>query len=45
MFLTILIILMAEDYKTLFITVETSLYSVRVKIPGAKPKGAQWAKQ
>ena len=32
-----------EDYKTLFITAETSLYSVRVKYPGAKPKGAQWA--
>jgi gluconolactonase len=33
-----------DDYKTLFITAETSLYSVRVKISGAKPKGAQWAK-
>jgi sugar lactone lactonase YvrE len=34
-----------DDYKTLFITARTSLYSVRVKYPGAKPKGAQWAEQ
>ena len=32
-----------NDYRTLFITARTSLYSVRVKYPGAKPKGAQWA--
>ncbi|MFT5468729.1 MAG: gluconolactonase [Verrucomicrobiales bacterium] len=31
-----------EDYKTLFITARTSLYSVRVRIAGAKPKGAAW---
>ena len=30
-----------DDYKTLFITARTSLYSVRVKHPGAKPKGVQ----
>lgn len=32
-----------DDYKTLFITARTSLYSVRVKYPGAKPKGARSA--
>jgi len=31
-----------EDYKTLFITARTSLYSVRMKNAGAKPPGAQW---
>lgn len=31
-----------EDMKTLFITARTSLYSVRVKNPGAKPLGAKW---
>ena len=31
-----------DDYRTLFITARTSLYSIRVKYPGAKPKGAQW---
>jgi gluconolactonase len=31
-----------DDFKTLFITARTSLYSVRVKNPGAKPKGANW---
>ena len=31
-----------DDYKTLFITAKTSLYSVRVKHPGAKPVGAKW---
>ena len=31
-----------EDYKTLFITARTSLYSVKLEIPGAKPPGAQW---
>jgi gluconolactonase len=30
-----------DDFKTLFITARTSLYSVRVKHPGAKPKGAK----
>lgn len=29
-----------EDYKTLFITARTSLYSVRMKVAGARPKGA-----
>ena len=29
-----------DDFKTLFITARTSLYSVRVKVAGAKPKGA-----
>ena len=33
------------DYRTLFITARTSLYSIRVKYPGAKPKGAQWAER
>ena len=28
-----------DDYKTLFITARTSLYSVRVKVAGARPKG------
>ena len=28
-----------DDFKTLFITARTSLYSVRLKYPGAKPKG------
>lgn len=31
-----------EDYKTLFITARTSLYSVRVINAGAKPPGAKW---
>jgi len=31
-----------DDMRTLFITARTSLYSVRMKIPGAKPLGAQW---
>ena len=31
-----------DDYRTLFITARTSLYSVRVKHPGATPKGAKW---
>jgi gluconolactonase len=31
-----------DDFKTLFITARTSLYSVRVKVAGAKPKGADW---
>ena len=30
------------DYKTLFITARTSLYSVRMVHPGAKPPGAKW---
>jgi gluconolactonase len=31
-----------DDYKTLFITAQTSLYSVRMVHPGAKPPGAKW---
>ncbi|MBS0261050.1 MAG: SMP-30/gluconolactonase/LRE family protein [Planctomycetes bacterium] len=31
-----------DDLKTLFITATTSLYSVRVRHPGAKPRGAKW---
>ena len=31
-----------DDYKTLFITARTSLYSVRMKNAGAKPVGAKW---
>jgi len=31
-----------EDFRTLFITARTSLYSVRLTNPGAKPKGAKW---
>jgi len=31
-----------DDYRTLFITARTSLYSVRVVNPGAKPRGAKW---
>jgi gluconolactonase len=31
-----------DDFKTLFITARTSLYSVRLKHPGAKPMGAKW---
>lgn len=31
-----------DDYQTLFITARTSLYSVRLKNAGAKPKGAKW---
>jgi gluconolactonase len=34
-----------DDYRTLFITARTSLYSIRVKYPGTKPKGARWAEQ
>ena len=30
-----------DDFKTLFITARTSLYSVRLKHPGAKPKGTK----
>ncbi len=30
-----------DDFRTLFITARTSLYSVRVKHAGAKPKGAK----
>jgi gluconolactonase len=31
-----------DDYKTLFITARTSLYSIRMKHAGAKPVGAKW---
>jgi gluconolactonase len=31
-----------QDFQTLFITARTSLYSVRVNYPGAKPMGAKW---
>jgi len=31
-----------DDLKTLFITARTSLYSIRMKVPGAKPVGAKW---
>ena len=31
-----------DDYQTLFITAKTSLYSIRMKHPGAKPLGAKW---
>ena len=31
-----------DDMKTLFITARTSLYSVRMTIAGAKPKGSKW---
>lgn len=31
-----------EDFKTLFITARTSLYSVRMVHPGARPRGAKW---
>lgn len=31
-----------DDYKTLFITAKTSLYSVKMKNAGAKPVGAKW---
>jgi gluconolactonase len=31
-----------DDLKTLFITASTSLYSIRMKNPGAKPVGAKW---
>jgi len=31
-----------EDYKTLFITARTSLYSIRTVNAGAKPLGAKW---
>lgn len=31
-----------DDMKTLFITANTSLYSIRVKNAGAKPVGAKW---
>ncbi len=30
-----------DDFRTLFITARTSLYSVRMKHAGAKPKGAK----
>jgi gluconolactonase len=31
-----------DDMRTLFITAKTSLYSIRMKNPGAKPVGAKW---
>jgi formate hydrogenlyase subunit 4 len=31
-----------DDLRTLFITAHTSLYSIRMKLPGAKPVGAKW---
>jgi gluconolactonase len=31
-----------DDLKTLFITATTSLYSIRLKNPGARPVGAKW---
>ena len=31
-----------DDMQTLFITARTSLYSIRMKNPGAKPVGAKW---
>lgn len=31
-----------DDFKTLFITARSSLYSIRMKQAGAKPKGAKW---
>ena len=31
-----------DDMRTLFITARTSLYSIRMKEPGAKPVGAKW---
>lgn len=31
-----------RDFKTLFITARKSLYSIRMKSPGAKPPGAKW---
>ncbi len=31
-----------NDFRTLFITARTSLYSIRMRQPGAKPKAAQW---
>lgn len=31
-----------EDMRTLFITARSSLYSIRLKHPGAKPLGAKW---
>ncbi len=31
-----------EDFKTLFVTARTSLYSIRLKNAGAKPVGAKW---
>lgn len=31
-----------DDFRTLFITARTSLYSVRMKVPGAKPIGAEY---
>ncbi|MGE5195096.1 MAG: SMP-30/gluconolactonase/LRE family protein [Deltaproteobacteria bacterium] len=31
-----------DDLETLFITASTSLYSIRMKNPGAKPVGAKW---
>jgi gluconolactonase len=30
-----------DDFKTLFITARTSLYSVRMVIPGVKPGGTK----
>ncbi|CAN5186382.1 SMP-30/gluconolactonase/LRE family protein [soil metagenome] len=31
-----------DDFKTLFVTARTGLYSVPAKIAGAKPKGSKW---
>ena len=31
-----------DDFKTLFITARTGLYSIRTVHAGAKPKGASW---
>jgi gluconolactonase len=31
-----------EDFKTLFITAQTSLYRIRMKNAGTKPPGAKW---
>jgi gluconolactonase len=31
-----------EDYRSLFVTARTGLYSIRLKNAGAKPVGAKW---
>lgn len=31
-----------DDFRTLFVTARTSLYSIRTQKPGAKPLGARW---
>jgi len=31
-----------DDYQTLFITARSSLYSIRMQQPGARPIGAKW---